>query len=742
MDIAKIHKYLSYEPHYNEDPTDVLESLLTRLSYLQETEKEELRHAYRFAHHHHKDMKRLSWEPYIIHPLRVFEFLIDIQPDISSMKATFLHDLLEDTAVTLSEIEAEFGPDVAMLCEGLVKVWKVRYRGEDRQLETLKKTFLAMWKDLRVIFIKLADRLHNIQTLEYHPTHEKKVRIAQETIKIFVPIASRLWLYVYQNYLENWAFKILYPQEYKKISDYLSKAYSAADELREKGREMLKTMCIEEGIDIVEVKWRLKSPYRIRKKMKKYETNDVNKVMDVLAFRVITKNVTDCYATLGVVHKHFTPIFTKMKDYIAISKPNGYKSLHTTVLGMFDFPVEIQVRTEEMDRIAEYGVAAHFAYKEHEWSVEISDKQSAWIKQIQDIVQRYQSSTDKEDFKSELDIEILQKTIYVYTPQGDIIELPPDSTVLDFAFRVHTEVGLKFKNGFVNGRIVPIDYKLKTWDIISIESFKNKYTVSKWWIEFLHTPSAKSKLNRYIRKLEKDSIIKEVTDQLNEKLAMYGLPLIGAKEDLISKRYKWNEFELLVYKIYDKQTTVMKVLQENYTAVALEHTQAIKAVEKKKEAQTAAQVAIALHEATAEVIIDGDKVLGYEYCQMCLPQPPQKIIAKSDRHGIKVHTLNCPALQTISYNKFLEAHRKHTDPTEYMLRLVLQTKNAPGIMYQIFKIFDFLVVNIHDLRIHHLQEYTEITVDLDIKNPYKMYYILEELKNKKDLLKVIGREIL
>lgn len=424
MDISEIQQFHEYKTLFDEDPISLVEDILKEAWYLTKSDKKKVIKAYEVARDAHAWVKRLSWEPYIIHPVRVLEFLMLIKPDVASMQATLLHDVIEDTPMTYEDILEIFGEEVADLCEWLVKVSKVRFTWEVRQLETLKKTFLAMAKDLRVIFIKLADRIHNIQTLHYHPKKEKVYRIANETLKVYVPIAKRLGLYVYQGYLENGAFKNRDPKEYKRIYDYVVKKYGDVDSYKNNWIDRLKYLSEEENIPYLDVKWRLKSPYRIHKKLQKYQSKDISKIMDILAFRVLTKDVGDCYNMLWLIHKHYTPIFAKMKDYIALPKPNGYRSLHTTILGMYDFPVEIQVRTEEMEQVAEYGVAAHFAYAEAGNATSVSEKQADWIHKLKDIVQQFQDADDKDGFKQHLNVEILEKNIFVYTPKGDIIELP------------------------------------------------------------------------------------------------------------------------------------------------------------------------------------------------------------------------------------------------------------------------------------------------------------------------------
>lgn len=257
--------------------------------------------------------------------------------------------------------------------------------------------------------------------------------------------------------------------------------------------------------------------------------------MDLLAFRVVTQNIGDCYMVLGVIHKYYTPLIKKIKDYIAVPKFNGYKSIHTTVLGMFRFPVEIQIRTQEMDEIAEYGVAAHFAYAERNQPTMVSKQQGLWIQKLQKIVADYTDTDQKEKFKAELNIEVLDKTIFVYTPRGDIKELPSGSTVLDFAFSIHSEIGLKFKNAIVNGQIKPISYRLKTGDIVNINTFKNRYVASKHWMDFLRTPSAKSQLSKYLKTIERDLRLEEVIEQLNHYLKDLGLPLFRSDKDAVQK---------------------------------------------------------------------------------------------------------------------------------------------------------------------------------------------------------------
>lgn len=744
MDISDIQKFHSYKPLLDEDPINELEKILKKAKYLKKKEKDRVRKAYTVARDAHAWVERLSGEPYIIHPVRVLEFLMMIKPDAASMQAALLHDVIEDTDITKEEIELEFWEEVAELCEWLVKVSKVRFSGEERQLETLKKTFLAMGKDLRVIFIKLADRIHNIQTLHYHPKKEKANRIANETLKVFVPIAKRLGLYVYQWYLENGAFKNRDPKEYKRIYDYVVKKYGDVDKYKNSGIDRLKYLSEEADIPYLDVKGRLKSPYRIHKKLQKYKTKDISKVMDILAFRVLTKDLEDCYNMLGLIHKHYTPIFAKMKDYIALPKPNWYRSLHTTILGMYEFPVEIQVRTEEMEQVAEYGVAAHFAYAEAGNATSVSDKQADWIQRLQGIVQKFQDVEDKEWFKQHLNVEILEKNIFVYTPKGDIIELPQNSTVLDFAFRVHTDIWLKFKSAFINGRIVPIDYTIKTGDIVDIKTFKNKITASRSWEKYLHTPTAKTKLTRHVRQAEKESVMQQVLDSISERLHAFNLPTLWSKEDLLRPSFSDEDRERTLRQVYDKQITPTKLLKMAYKdeiwARELEEKEQVKIKKSLK------SVKDKLPNTKWAVIIDIDKELDTIMCQECKPSKRKKvkIIAKSDKQIMKIHCVGCVALKTVKSDKLYEAHWRWDSAASYILRFDMKVRDEQGNMIRLLEIFAQYGLSLNNIHTNPSAEEWRSVVKFDVKvnNISRVDYLIKELNAKKWMVKELEKEII
>lgn len=734
MDVVRLEKFLNYKPFIDRDPRILLDRILQQAkSYLPAEQLWEIERAYVYAYEKHLWQKRLSGEAYIIHPLRATQYLMEIKPDLETIQTCLLHDVMEDCNVSAEVIEKEFWSEVAVLCEGMVKVSKIKYKWEDRHLETLKKTFLAMAHDLRVIFVKLADRIHNIQSLYYHPNPVKREKIALETMKIFLPIAKRLGLYQYQLYLENGCFKVLNPKEFQDIFEYLKKYFGEWEKYTEKWIKLITDLLTKEGIKDFIVKWRVKSPYRVFEKLEnRYQSQDIGTVMDLLAYRVITKTVADCYMVLGIIHKYYTPLIKKIKDYIAVPKFNGYQSIHTTVLGMFRFPTEIQIRTYEMDDVAEFGVAAHFAYVESNRSVAVSAQQTQWIKKLQEIVNTYQSSDDKEWFKQELNLEILDKRMYLYTPQGDVIELPTWSSVLDFAFAVHTEIGLRFKNALVNGEIKPISFVPQTGDIIKINTFKNRYSANKHRLEFLHTTWAKANLSKFLKGLQKDDILRQVIDEVNIFLAGYELPKLWSADDQISKIYSKDDLEKTLLAIFNKKESPSDLLKKAYPV----QWRATRKVVPKTPGMVQK-----LSDLTS-VIVDQDQRLNYYFCPECKPQPWQRIIAKTWKDGIKIHALDCRAVRTISFEKFLEAHREWQEENLYQVAIEFKLTTKYGNIMNIIKIFNELNVSVNQVSLKNFPDGNSVvTLESEFVNPSRIIFLLNSLKKYDDSVHILKKRI-
>lgn len=737
MNFDKLEKFFNYKEIYQKDLDKILSNVLDiGKTYLNDESITLIKKTYEYANKAHWNIKRLSWEPYISHPLKVTETLMDIKPDLPSIQAALLHDVIEDTEYTYEDIKKEFGDEVAQLCEWLVKVSKIKYKWEDRQLETLKKTFLAMAEDLRVIFIKLADRIHNIQTLDHHPQINKRIKIAEETMKIYVPIAKRLWLYSYQILLENWCFKILNPDKFDFVMKQYRKFFTTGShKYSERWTRMLTKLLEKEGFSDFSVKWRIKSPFRVFQKMtQKYKSWDFNKVMDLLAFRIITKDITDCYYILWVIHKHYTPLIKKIKDYIALPKFNWYKSIHTTVLWMFNFPTEIQIRTKEMDGVAEYWVAAHFAYSERNKPAMVNFKQSQWIKSLQDLVNAYTSTEQKEDFKDKLKLELLNESTFLYTPKGDVIELPRWSTVLDFAFNIHTDIGLRFKNAIVNGNIVNINSVPNTWDIIEIQVYRNKYTANKHWLDFLNNPSAKGRLTRFLRQQQRETLLSNSTEKLNVHLKELKLPLLGAKEDKISKVMDKNVLESKLLEALDHRITYKNIIKSVYPKIVSQFTEKNNPIPNSKFVKKDS-------ESITNVIVDNEKIFNYILCPECKPHVWDKIIAKVAKENIKIHTMNCVWLKTSSFGKLLNAHWEGWEKNQYRIKLDIAIDPSINII-DILKLFSDLQVELTQFstKVTH-NERRIISIEAEFISPSKIEYVINNLKKFGTFVEVIRKKI-
>ena len=734
MDILEIDRILDYKIDLSDPQILVDEIISDAQKYLWNDVKDGIQKAYIFAKNAHGNQVRHSGEPYIIHPVKATKILMDLKPDLESIQTCLLHDVIEDCTVTKEEIEQEFGPDVANLCEWLVKVSKVRYKWEDRQLETIKKTFLAMAQDLRVIFVKLADRIHNMQTLQFHPKKEKRDNIANETMKIYVPIAKRLGLYHYQVILENACFKNLYPDDFDKICIYLRKQFSSTDKQIKRWIALISSMLKKEWVVDFDVKGRVKSPYRIREKMTdKYHTSNISNVMDLLAFRVITYSISDCYTVLWIIHKYYTPLIKKIKDYIAVPKFNWYKSIHTTILWMFKFPVEIQIRTKEMDEVAEFGVAAHYAYSDKDSPNKVNAKQAEWMKKLQQLVNAYTESTEKEQFKDQLNIELLSKDTFIYTPKWDIIEIPKWSTVLDFAFHIHTEIWLRFKNAIVNGEIVPITYTPHTWDVVKINTFKYKYTANSHWISILKTPSAKSKVMKFIKSEIVNELLDTSTKLLNDKLGSLWLPLLNSKEDKISAQLEKKELEKQLLEALDNKSIYNKLIKSAYPKEYYAF------INEKLESNP---VVLDKTPKSDEIIIDGNKLSNYNICPECKPTKTDKIIAKTWRDWMKIHNIHCKALRTISPGNLLEAHREWQGKNQYTIISTISTHPSFNII-NLLEIFTRFNIEIRNFSIENTADFSKriITITWLSKSPSQMWPIHDRVKNLWSDVKILKREI-
>lgn len=456
-----------------------------------------LQKAFTFAKEAHEGQLRTTGEPYFIHPFAVACKLADLKLPSAVIAAGFLHDVPEDTARTVEDIRKEFGDDVASMVGAITKLGKVKYRGEERYVENLRKMFVAMAEDVRVVFIKFADRMHNLETLYALPEH-KRLRIAKEVMEIYAPIANRLGMGEYRGDFEDHAFKYIEPKEYTWTKHLLDERVKKFGPSLERAIKNVTNELKKHGLKNAEIHGRVKHCYSLYRKLQKYK-NDIGKVYDIVAMRVIVKDITDCYAVLGMLHGLYTPLPGRIKDYIAQPKPNGYQSLHTTVFDEDGSIMEFQIRTQEMHEESEYGVAAHWRYKR---GATREERNIRWMEELSRI-QKELTTSDFMEHLNELKLDMFHDHIFVFTPKGDVFDLPEDSTPIDLAYAIHTEIGNKVAQAKVNGEISPLDRALKSGDMCELITDKNRKTPNKDWLKFVKTRHARSKIKAALGNVQK-----------------------------------------------------------------------------------------------------------------------------------------------------------------------------------------------------------------------------------------------
>lgn len=463
-------------------------------------DKKLIENAYNFAEKAHEGQKRASGEPYFNHVFETAKILAKLGMDADTIAAGLMHDVLEDTKITEEEMKKEFGENIVFLVNGVTKLGTLKYRGHERHVESLRKFFIAMANDLRVVIIKLADRLHNLTTLQY-VREDKRARIALESIEVYAPLADRLGMGKLKGKIEDAAFPYAFPEEYQKIEKIIEEKKNEYQKNLDEVSTEIKLELEKNNIKVAEVDYRLKHKYSLYKKLLRRDM-DIEKIHDMVALRIVVENVEDCYRVLGIVHSIWRPVPGRIKDYIAVAKPNGYRSLHTTIFTGSGGIAEIQIRTPEMHAEAAYGIAAHFAYKENNGKAKDDKSKFAWIDQLKEL----KNSDKPEKFIEHLKTDFFNHRIFIFTPKGDVVDLPEKSSPIDFAYSIHSDIGNHISGAKINGKMSHISTELKNGDVVEITTKKDSHPSNKW-LEFVKTTMAKKHIKSY---LEKNSLLNKL----------------------------------------------------------------------------------------------------------------------------------------------------------------------------------------------------------------------------------------
>ncbi|WP_208559650.1 RelA/SpoT family protein [Marinilactibacillus kalidii] len=715
------------------------------LTYMNSKHVTFVKQAYDLAEEAHRGQSRKSGEAYIMHPVQVAGILADLKMDPVTVATGFLHDVIEDTDYSYADIANIFTPEVADLVDGVTKLGKIKFKSkQEHQAENHRKMLLAMAQDVRVILVKLADRVHNMRTLKHHRP-EKQRDIAKETLEIYAPLADRLGISRIKWELEDTSLRYMNPQQYYRIVHLMNSRREDRERYIEDSKSAIVESVEELGIKAT-ITGRPKHIYSIYKKMK-HQKKQFNEIYDLLAIRVIVDSIKDCYGVLGAIHTRWKPMPGRFKDYIAMPKANMYQSLHTTVLGPNATPLEVQIRTVKMHEIAEYGVAAHWAYKEGITEKIDNDDMSQHISWFRDIIELQSESNDANDFMDSIKQDIFKDKVYVFSPKGDVMELPSGSSTLDFAFHVHTEVGNKAMGAKVNGKIVPLNYKLKNGDIVDMLTSSNSFGPSRDWLNYVNTSKARNKIKRFFKTQEKEQNVERGRDMLEKQITELGFsPKEVLKKDNVQKvaerfNYQHNDDfyasigfgEVKVVTVANRLTEKLRK-ERDEKAVQLDEHHPIE-LKKKKEPE---KMKIK-HE--GGVVIQGADNLLVRLSKCCNPVPGDTIVGYITRgRGVSIHRIDCPNVHASDdANQRLIDVEWESAGTEknYNAELQIQGYDRSGLLNEVLQVINSQTGQLSNVngRIDN-NKMAIIRLTIGIQNLLELEKIVDKVKSIPDVYSV------
>ena len=702
-----------------------------------------IQRAYELANSAHKGQKRVSGEEYIIHPLHVAQILTELHIDDVTISAALLHDVVEDTIYTNEQVEQMFGKEVAMLVDGVTKLGRIKYKSrEEQQLENYRKMFLAMAKDIRVIMIKLADRLHNMRTLKYM-REDKQKRIAKETIEIYAPLANRLGISNIKWELEDLCLRYLEPEKYYDLVESVKQKRQERQAFIDDAIEQIKAKLKESGIK-AEISGRAKHFYSIYKKMKR-DNKDISEIYDLSAVRVLVDTVKDCYGVLGVIHAMWKPIPGRFKDYIAMPKSNGYQSLHTTVMTK-GYPLEIQIRTFKMHQVSEYGVAAHWKYKEQGRGATAGsavDQKMSWLRQMVNLQQEF---SDPREYFEALKVDIFSDEVFVFTPNGDVVDLPKGSIPIDFAYRIHTEIGHHCVGAKVNGKLVPLEYKLKNGDIVSIITNKANNGPSRDWLNIVASSETRTKIRSWFKKEKREENIARGLELIKEEAKHLGydphdLLKEGRLQTVAEKLNVLTADDLLAAVGFGGTTLhgVLTKLIELHKKDLQEHTPPDMSAILSKLKQPAGKGS-KKQKSSHGILVEGESGLLVRLAKCCNPIPGDPITGYITRgRGVSVHRSDCPnILKDTDLSRMIEVNWDVGLDKDYTVELEIICNDKTGVLTELLAVPSEMKINMSSVNANpnRSNKTSTVRMGLSVQNAQQVQQIMTKLRRLKDVYSV------